>query len=161
MPGRISLRRAVSLSAVAIFMLLAAAAFAADESSDLSFLVIKDYSGKPIKNASVILHPVNGRGKQERGGYELKTDTDGKTSFSGVPYGMLRVQVLAPGFQTYGEDFNINQAQMNITIKLKRPNGQYSVYDGKNPGDTPPANGQGNPPATGDQKPQTPDQKPQ
>src|SRR5262249_53996143 len=97
-----------------------------------NFVVVKDYNGKPIKNASVILHPVNSRGKQERGGYELKTDTDGKTAFSGVPYGMLRIQVLAPGFQTYGEDYDINQAEMTITIKLKRPGDQYSVYNDPN-----------------------------
>jgi len=40
----------------------------------------------------------------------------------------LRVQVLAPGFQTFGEDYDINQPTMEITIKLKRPEGQYSIY---------------------------------
>jgi hypothetical protein len=67
--------------------------------------------------------------KQERGGLELKTDADGKASFDGVPYGKLRVQVLAPGFQTFGEDYEINQPTMEITIKLKRPEGQYSIYE--------------------------------
>jgi Carboxypeptidase regulatory-like domain len=134
-------------------LVLAMAARAGAESSDLSFVVTRDYNGKPIKNASVILHPVNGRGKQERGGFELKTDTDGKTSFNGVPYGTLRVQVLAPGFQTYGEDFNINQAQMTIAVKLKRPSGQYSVYDDKNNPSAPKAEDK-KPPETPDQKPQ-------
>ena len=43
------------------------------------------------------------------------------------------------GFQTYGEDFDINKAKMEITIKLKRPQGQYSVYDDhpKDPGAPP------------------------
>ena len=95
----------------------------------VSFLVLKEDSGKPVRNAAVILHPVNSRGKQERGGLELKTDTEGKSSFDGVPYGKLRVQVLASGFQTYGEDFDINQAKQSLTIKLKRPQGQYSIYD--------------------------------
>jgi len=66
--------------------------------------------------------------KQDKGGLELKTDADGKASFDGVPYGKLRVQVLAPGFQTFGEDYEINQPAMEITIKLKRPEGQYSIY---------------------------------
>jgi len=60
---------------------------------------------------------------------ELKTNPEGKASFDGIPYGMLRVQVLAPGFQTYGEDYDIEKAKTEITIKLKRPQGQYSVYD--------------------------------
>jgi Carboxypeptidase regulatory-like domain len=93
------------------------------------FTVLKDENGKPVRNAAVVLHPVNARGKQERGGLELKTDPDGKANFDGVPYGPLRVQVLAHGFQTYGEDFDIQKDKTEITIKMKRPQGQFSVYD--------------------------------
>ena len=57
-----------------------------------------------------------------------KTDTDGKTSFDGIPYGKLRVQVLASGFQTFGEDYDVAQAKIDLTIKLKRPQSQYSIY---------------------------------
>ena len=103
-------------------------------SSLLNFLVIKEDNGKPVRNAAVIMHPVNAHGKQEKGGMELKTDFDGKTSFDGIPYGKLRVQVLAPGFQTYGEDFDISKPKMEFTIKLKRPQGQFSAY-GDHPGD--------------------------
>ena len=100
-----------------------------DPTSFMYFLVIKDDNGKPVRNAAVILHAVNAKGKQERGDMELKTNPEGKASFDGIPYGMLRVQVLAPGFQTYGEDYDIEKAKTEITIKLKRPQGQYSVYD--------------------------------
>ncbi len=96
--------------------------------SSLSFLVVKDYNGKPVRNAGVVMHSVGKHDKQDKGGLELKTDADGKASFDGVPYGKLRVQVLAPGFQTFGEDYEINQPTMEITIKLKRPEGQYSIY---------------------------------
>ncbi len=99
--------------------------------ASLRFLVVKDTNGKPVKNAAVILHPVNRKGKQERGGMELKTDLEGKTGFDGIPYGPLRVQVLAQGFQTFGEDYTINKPEMEITIKLKRPQGQYSVYENR------------------------------
>lgn len=95
----------------------------------LNFLIVKDDNGKPVRNAAVIMHPVSTKGKQEQGGMELKTDADGKTDFNGIPYGMLRVQVLAQGFQTYGQDFNIDKPKMELTIKLKRPQHQYSVYD--------------------------------
>ena len=94
----------------------------------MNFLVVKEDNGKPIRNAAVIMHPVNPHGQQSRGGLELKTDPDGKTSFDGIPYGKLRVQVLAHGFQTFGEDYDVNQAKMDLTIKLKRPQGQYSIY---------------------------------
>src|SRR5580692_5989997 len=96
--------------------------------SQLSFVVLKDYNGKPVRNAGVVMHSVGKHDKQDRGGLELKTDAEGKASFDGVPYGKLRVQVLAPGFQTFGEDYDINQPAMVITVKLKRPEGQYSIY---------------------------------
>ncbi len=97
--------------------------------SDLQFVVVRDYNGKPVRNAAVVLHPVNKMGKQSRGGLELKTDNDGRTNIDGIPYGPLRIQVLAQGFQTFGEDYQIDKAEMVITVKLKRPGGQYSVYE--------------------------------
>ena len=111
----------------------------------INFLVVKDDNGKPVRNAAVVMHPVNTRGKRERGGMELKTDPEGKAEFDGIPYGKLRVQVLAHGFQTYGEDFDIEKPKVEITIKLKRPQGQFSVYDDQSKDaarkqDSPPAN---------------------
>jgi hypothetical protein len=97
--------------------------------SDLRFVVVKDYNGKPVRNAAVILHPVSRRGKQARGGLELKTDNEGRTNIDGIPYGPLRVQVLAPHFQTFGEDYEINKPEMELTVKLKHPGGQYSIYE--------------------------------
>ena len=46
--------------------------------SSVSFVVVRDENGKPIRNAAVVIHPVNGKGKQEAGGIELKTDPDGE-----------------------------------------------------------------------------------
>jgi hypothetical protein len=117
------------LLSLAITVFLAVPTTAQDENAVLNFLVIRDYNGKPVRNASVVMHPVKKDGKQERGGFELKADADGKASFDGVPYGKLRVQVLAAGFQTFGQDYDINQPEMEITVKLKRPQGQYSIYE--------------------------------
>jgi hypothetical protein len=95
----------------------------------LNFVILKDYNGKPVRNAGVVMHTVGKHDKQDRGGLELKTDAEGKASFDGIPYGKLRVQVLAPGFQTFGEDYDVHQPRVEITIKLKRPEGQYSIYE--------------------------------
>jgi hypothetical protein len=95
---------------------------------NLSFVVIKDLNGKPVRNAAVVLHLVTEKGKQERGGIELKTDPEGKANYETIPYGKLRVQVLMTGFQTYGGDYDINQRTMEITIRIKRPEEQYSIY---------------------------------
>jgi hypothetical protein len=107
--------------------------------SSTSFVVLKDDSGKPVRNASVILHPVDNKGRQMKAGFQLKTDGEGKTHFDGVPFGLLRVQVIAHGFQTFGDDYQINQADQQIMIRLKRPQEQYSIYDqpdGSKPGGT-------------------------
>jgi len=118
----------------------------------MSFLVLKDDNSKPVRNAAVIMHAVNTRGKQERGDLELKTDAEGKASFDGIPYGKLRVQVLAQGFQTYGEDFDIEKSKMELTIRLKRPQGQFSVYE-DHPRDASAPPKQDAPPNQGDKKP--------
>jgi len=97
--------------------------------ASINVLVLRGENGKPIRNAAVVLHPVDDHGKQERGGLELKTDPEGKASYDGVPYGKLRIQVLAPGFQTYGDDYDVSQPSMDITVKMKRPGRQYSIYE--------------------------------
>ena len=117
-----------------------------EPTSWLYFVVIKDDNGKPVRNAAVVLHPVNAKGKQQRGGLELKTSAEGKCDLDGIPYGMLRIQVLARGFQTYGEDFDIQQPKTEITVKLKRPQEQFSVYDDR-PNDSNAAPKQDPPPA--------------
>ena len=118
-----------SATVAAALVLLGIAAVAKDQpTATLNFIVIRDYNGKPIRNASVVLHPVNKDGKT-KGGLQLKTDADGKANYDGVPYGTLRVQALAQGFQTYGDDFEIDAPTKEITIKMKRPQGQYSVYE--------------------------------
>jgi len=97
--------------------------------SRLRFVVVRDSDGKPVRDAAVVLHPVKRKGKQGQGEMDLKTDAEGRMSVDGIPYGPLRVQVLAPHFQSFGEDYEINKAEMEITVKLKRPGGQYSVYE--------------------------------
>ena len=96
--------------------------------SHLKFTVQRSESGKPVRNASVILHPVNKKGKQERGGLQLKTDGEGRTAIDGIPYGKLRIQVISSGYQTFGQDFEIDQPVEEIVIKLERPQDQHSIY---------------------------------
>ncbi len=118
------------LLVIVMAALAAPMAFGGDakKSADMRFLVVRETNGKPVRNAAVILHPVGSDGKQKSGGLELKTDPEGRAKFDGIPYGKLRVQVIAPGFRTFGEDFEIAQPTHEITIKLQRPKEQYSIY---------------------------------
>jgi len=120
-------RRLVLLFSASL-ALLSVPAFAGDQVAHVEFLVVRSYNGKPVRNASVVLHPVNKEGKQSKGGVELKTDPEGKISMNAVPYGKMRIQAIAPGLQTYGDDIEINQPEHQITIKMNRPQEQYSIY---------------------------------
>src|SRR5438034_9289960 len=86
-----------AMSAAVLVVLTAMAALAQDESASLKFLVIRDYNGKPVRNASVVMHPVEKNGKQSRGGLQIKTDPDGKARVAGGPCRRLSLQALARG----------------------------------------------------------------
>lgn len=123
-----------TLKTAALWVVLGVAALAADQLATVRFLVLKDHNGKPVRNCSVIMHPVSKTGKISRAGTQLKTDADGKTSYDGVPYGKLAIQVLAQGYQTTGETYDINKPEMEITIRIKRPAEQFTIY-GDNKGE--------------------------
>jgi hypothetical protein len=90
--------------------------------------VLRATTGKPIENAAVIFHPlVDGK---DSGNMELKTNEDGKTTLDLLEIGSnVRVQIIAPGFQTYGQDYKIDKDNITVEVKLKRPSKQYSIYE--------------------------------
>jgi hypothetical protein len=86
--------------------------------------VFRDSDGKPIENAAVIFHTVS-----EKGNMELKTNEDGKTLIDVLPVGdTVRLQIIAKGFQTYGQDYKLDKDQVAIEVRMKRPGEQYSIY---------------------------------
>ncbi|HET8890429.1 MAG TPA: carboxypeptidase-like regulatory domain-containing protein [Candidatus Angelobacter sp.] len=116
-------------------MLLSVAAFAgkkpaapAEKTASVNLIVVRDANGKPVKNAEVVLHLIDNHGKQRQEGMELKTHEDGKAEATGIPYGKVRIQVIAPGFRTYGQDYSIDQPTVEITIKMQKPAEQFSIY---------------------------------
>ncbi|MDQ1453429.1 MAG: hypothetical protein QOK38_3295 [Acidobacteriaceae bacterium] len=105
------------------------------ETMKIDISVIRASTGKPIPNAAVIFHPVNDKGKVE-GAMELKTDLEGKTKLDVIPIGStVRLQIIANGFQTFGNDYVANADAKQITIKMERPKSQYSIYKGNATGD--------------------------
>jgi hypothetical protein len=92
--------------------------------SKIEVTILRDANGKPIENASVIFH-VDG----DKGNMELKSNEDGKSVIDVLPIGStVRLQVIAKGYQTYGEDFKIDKPEMAFEVKMKRPGEQYSIY---------------------------------
>jgi hypothetical protein len=95
---------------------------------NITVTVTKAFDGKPLENASVVFHPINKKGKDE-GGMELKTDENGKAKLDLIPIGdTLLLQVLVPGYQTFGNDYPIKTASREIAVKLRLPAKQYSIY---------------------------------
>jgi hypothetical protein len=93
----------------------------------VSVAVVKDANGKPIENAAVVFHMV---GEEGKGNMELKTNQEGKAVIDVIPIGdSVTLQVIASGFQTFGEDYKIDSDSKDIVVRLKRPAPQYSTYN--------------------------------
>lgn len=121
------------------------------ETMKIDISVVRATNGKPIPDAAVIFHPVDAKGRQE-GALELKTDLDGKTALDVIPIGeTVRLQVIANGFQTFGNDYVANASAKEIVIRMKRPGEQYSIYKGNATGDQ---SGQAQETTTAPKKPQ-------
>jgi uncharacterized membrane protein YgcG len=100
-------------------------------SAHIEVTVLKDFNGKPVINAHVIFHPTEG--DRDKGSLELKTNEDGKAIIDVIPIGdTVTLQVIADGYQTYGQSFKIDKPEMTMEVRMKRPGGQYTIY--KNPG---------------------------
>lgn len=88
-------------------------------------MVVRDDDSKPIENAAVIFH-LDG----DKGNMELKTNEDGKSMIDILPVGStMRLQIIAKGYQTYGQDYKIDKSAMNVDVRMKRPAAQYSIYE--------------------------------
>ena len=92
--------------------------------SRIEVTVLRDTDSKPIENASVIFQL-----EGDKGNMELKTNEDGKSVIDVLPTGSnIRLQIIAKGYQTYGQDYKIDKSEMAFGVRLKRPGEQYSIY---------------------------------
>lgn len=92
--------------------------------SRVEITILRADDEKPIENAAVIFTMVG-----DKGNMELKTNEDGKAVLDVLPIGSkVLLQVLAKGYQTYGQDYTLDKSQMAMEVKLKRPGKQYSIY---------------------------------
>lgn len=95
---------------------------------------IKSLGGKPVERASVIVRFVQGRsvaklGKQVRTTWETRSNQDGVVSIPTIPQGKIRIQVRADGYQTFGQDFQVEEESKTLVIKLNPPQPPYSVHE--------------------------------
>ncbi len=115
-------------------MLLALAlALRADDPMTRLTVEVKTLGGKPIDRAGVIVRFVEGRsvvklGKKIRTTWELRTNQEGLARVPSIPQGKVLVQVIAKGYQTHGNTYELTQDEQTVEIKLKPPQTQYSSH---------------------------------
>jgi hypothetical protein len=119
-----------------LILLIAAAAMGQDKGADvgaktdadtkdarLTIVVTGGEDKKPIDSASVYIRYVeeHKHGKDKKIEMNLKTNQSGVCHVPVIPPGKFVVQVIAEGWKTYGEYYDINQTAQAINITLVRP----------------------------------------
>jgi hypothetical protein len=125
--------RRLCLSVITFLILSVATAYGQAAMTKLTVHVVND-SDKPVDRASVIVKFVQGRdyiklGKKIRDTYELRTNQEGEASLPEIPQGKILIQIIAKGYQTYGQTLDINEAERTVEVKLNPPQKQYSAHE--------------------------------
>lgn len=89
--------------------------------------------GKPLESAEVIVRFVKGRsvvklGKKIRTSWEVRTNQEGLAKVPEIPQGTILIQVNAKGYQTFGETFDVDEAEKTIAVKMNSPQEQYTAH---------------------------------
>lgn len=89
----------------------------------LTIIVTGGEEKKPVDNASVYVRYVEERklAKDKKIEMNLKTNLSGVVHVPEIPQGKFVIQVIADGWKTYGEYYDVNQPEQTINITLARP----------------------------------------
>jgi hypothetical protein len=117
---------------IAGVMVVGVSLLAAAEMTTLT-VEVKTPSGNPVDRASVIVKFVKGRAKMKLGKkilktWETRTNQEGVVKVPPIPQGTIQVQVIAKGYQTFGQLFEVDEEQKTIEVKLNPPQDQYSSH---------------------------------
>lgn len=101
-----------------------------DKTTRLTILVVDDATRKPIYNAHVVVRFEVDRKlrRDKRVSWESKANQKGEVVLNAIPRGTVKLQVIARGYQTYGDQHELNQGEQAVTISMKSPSGQKSAY---------------------------------
>ena len=114
------------------FLLVLAPAIAGDTTRIQ--VVVKNLDGRPVDRASVVVKFVEGRsaiklGKKIFKTWETRTNQDGLAKIPELPQGKIQVQIIAKGYQTFGQLYDVAEDDRIIEIKLNPPQPQHSVHN--------------------------------
>lgn len=116
----------------AALLLFALAAWAGPPMTRIN-VQVTTVGGKPLDRADVVVKFVKGRsvmklGKKIRTSWEMRTNQEGIAKVPELPQGTILIQVIAKGYQTYGQTFDVDEAEKTIEVKLNSPQEQYSAH---------------------------------
>jgi hypothetical protein len=95
--------------------------------SHIEVLVLKGYNNEPIPNAAVIFRSI--KDGRDEGNLEVKTNEVGKAIIDVIPLGSsVDVQVIAPGFATFANTYEVDGPTANMTVTMLAPRAQISNY---------------------------------
>ena len=123
-----------SLTVAVIGLLFLAVTLVADPPMTKLRIEVKTLSDKPVERASVVVRFVEGRsvaklGKKITANWETRTNQDGVVRIPAIPQGKVRIQVIAKGYQTFGEIFEVTEEEKTIEVKLNPPQPQFSAHE--------------------------------
>ena len=104
---------------------------AADEPTRLIVRVFTDEAKKPVASAHVVVRFVSGKKlfiKKIQTSWEAQTNKKGEVALEDIPLGQVKIQVIAKGYQTFGDDFELSKSEETLTILMKPPAKQISGY---------------------------------
>ena len=89
----------------------------------LEILLTAKADGKPIKNASVYVKFKEKRRlrRDKKREWTLKTNPSGRAVLKHVPAGTVLIQIVAPGWRTYGRFHELEGEKVSLEIELERP----------------------------------------
>ena len=120
-------RRFLALLLLAVAVVLPAVG--EDKTTRLTLQVLREADKQPVADAHVVLHfKVEKLLKDKRASWEAKTNRKGVVVLPDVPLGVAKVQIIARGYQTYGDEHELNKPDQELTILLKPPQKQVSAY---------------------------------
>ncbi len=94
---------------------------------------VKTHTDRPLDRASVVVKFVKGRnylklGKKTVTSWQVKTNQEGVAKIPALPQGEILIQVIAKGYQTFGQTFEVNEPERTIEVKLNPPQPQFSAH---------------------------------
>lgn len=111
-----------------VFVRLPAAA-EEEETTRLTLQVLREKDKQPVAAAHVVVRfKVEKFLKDKRTSWEVQTNRKGIVVLTDVPLGPIKVQVIAKGYQTYGNEFELSKPEEQVTVLLQSPQGQVSAY---------------------------------